>query len=70
MAPQASWPSSMPLGLQHHGLGFRAGVILFVRPIDKSARFGLIGKILLTFFQAVSNIFPMGRKNRKKHVNM
>ena len=29
MAPQASWPSSMPLGLQNHCLGSRAGVILF-----------------------------------------
>ena len=27
MAPQASWPSSMPLGLQNHCLGSRAGVI-------------------------------------------
>ena len=28
MAPQASWPSSMPLGLKNHCLGFRAGVML------------------------------------------
>ena len=28
MAPQASWPSSMPLGLQNHCLGFRAGVVV------------------------------------------
>ena len=28
MAPQASWPSSMPLGLQNHCLGSRAGVML------------------------------------------
>ena len=27
MAPQASWPSSMPLGLQNHCLGSCAGVI-------------------------------------------
>ena len=29
MAPQASWPSSMPLGLQNHCLGSRTGVIHF-----------------------------------------
>ena len=65
MAPQASWPSSMPLGLQHHGLGFRAGVILFVRPIDKSARFGLIGKIRLTFFKQFQIFLPLAGKIEK-----
>ena len=30
MAPQASWPSSMPLGLQNHCLGSRDGVIRFL----------------------------------------
>ena len=29
MAPQASWPSSMPLGLQNYCSGSRAGVMMF-----------------------------------------
>jgi len=70
MAPQASWPSSAPLGLglglQNHCLGFRAaGVILFARPMEKSARFGLVGKIPPALSHAISNIFPTGRKIEK-----
>ena len=46
MAPQASWPSSTPLGLQNHCLGSRAGDIYIYIYIYKNASQEVTGSSL------------------------